>query len=364
MDLKHNNMLNSFIIDKLKFYININRGKSKFINLTYGDNVKLKKIQNEYKSIASIKISWNKLSITICPRKFLYHTNDNLYGLTLEEFKECLSKLQCLISEIEEALEIKAEHSIENAVITGIDLTKNIETEHLFHCYIPVFESIRPRQNLYYVKYRNTYEVDYNTVYFRSKKRTDNSYRLNIKIYNKVKELESRKVFIPIDLQGKNIMRFELSLINSKCIQDKLGIKTINDILNKGFTYLEDKRDEIIQEYLFHETLTEDIKCLNSLDDIDLAKKLKESSNKNNVLNYLIISGLEKIKYNYHKEVLISAGYTESNIDDQFKKVKTYIRQHKKHRNIEEPTIASLYKEIYMKYLKDSILTIKSKEVA
>lgn len=341
--------MKNLIVDYLKFNIRVKKPMQTYINLTYKEQGILMDITNKHK--AKFNIFRDNLIVSFCPYKFLYETEDNTRGVSYQELLRCFKKAEGIIKQIEERLNIIAETSIYKANINRIDLTKNIQTKELFHCYIPVFETLRPKQILNFSKVKHTIETHYSSVYFQSKVKTKGNRSLKVRIYDKNNELKSRKLFPAKENHNKNIMRIELELNNLKVIEQKLHIRTIEDLLNCGFNYLENKRDEILKEYLFYEHIENDTPCLNSLDDIELARKIRAENSRNALYKYTICKNLNKINYQYEKEILEKAGYKLKEIEKHHKDLKRYRRQF--HLKMNTPTIEELYKEIFLKLFVD-----------
>ena len=126
-------MFNKLIIDKLSIYSNISEKSSLISNREVNEYLK------NYGKKIDISIKHNKLWITLCPYKYLYKTNDNLNGVTFQEFKDIIERINDILLYIEDFYSIKTEDSLYNFSISGIDLTTNISGDYLFKSYISLF---------------------------------------------------------------------------------------------------------------------------------------------------------------------------------------------------------------------------------
>lgn len=351
---------NNLVLDNITFSLRVKKPNNTYINLTYLEEKQLNDIIKKYN--VSIYISHYWLKISICPPKFLYDTQNNLIGVTYQELIECLNKLDSVIEEIENTLHFTVETNILDANLARIDLTRNIIIDESFHTYIPGFEEIKAKQNLEFKKTMGIMETTYSTLYFQSKQRTRGNRCIDIKIYDKKMELNKKNIIVP-ELKDKNIMRFEVSLNGSKTIQNKLKIKTVKDLLDKGFDYLDEKRASILKEYLFYEHLDTDTPCLNSLEDIELARNIRAKEGRNGLINYMLVKNLISPNYKYELETLTKAGFKKDHIERTFKKLKQTRRVYKSPKENVNSTLI-LYKEIYNKLFKTNSITETTKNSA
>lgn len=342
-------MSENLIIDKLSIYSSLDRDST---ITTYRINEELRNYTKSNFLNLDISIKYNRLWLILCPYKFLYQTNNNLYGVTFQEFKDIITNLNMILKDLEGFYNIKTEENLLNFNISGIDLTINILTDYFFSSYIPLFNSIIPKSNLDYSKYRDIRETKEDScVYFMSKPRNNSSNNFTIRIYDKKEELNRRQVNIPTELEDKNIMRFELSFRNIKYIREKLGISKLIDIVSTGsFDYLEEKRIEILKDYLFHEVIDDGEHCLNSLNDIEIARMIKENKKRNYLLLIMLILSTDRINYRYLKDIFMTIDIGEAHINNVIKEIKEYKSLHRQsERTNQIPTISSLYEELFEK---------------
>lgn len=205
-----------------------------------------------------IRVKKQRIWINYNPEKFLNLTEDNLKGLTFEELLETTKEIQKLLDDISSICNITIEKSVEDFQISRIDLTQNIFTDYTFSEYIRMFENIKPNRKLSFIRvkaHEGHMEVkDYSTIYFRSKERTGRQNSFTITIYDKKEHFRAMKIPLDKEYENKNIMRFELSFNNSTTVNRKLNIKTLRDLTDDlNFTKLNERREEILNYYLFYE---------------------------------------------------------------------------------------------------------------
>ena len=316
------------------------------------NNKKIKQYLEKYGYKLNIKIRSNKIWVEICPYKFTNNTDNNLFGVTHTEFVSIVIRLESILKAIENLLHIKIDSNINDFKISEIELTQNLTTRYPFPTYIPVWESIRPKYQLNMEKARSTNNfavIEYpSTVYFKSKQLTNGKNSFTIRIYEKNKHLKDKKIPLIKEYSDLNIMRVELSFNNSNTVKEKLKITTVSDILkDTDFIELNNKRLDILHNYLFHEMLDSEADIVNTLNDIEVANKINAEHQRNKLYLTALIVSTGKIDYKYLNFLFLNNGLTQKNCAKYLKLIKKYKRLHGS--NKDKLTVASLYKEIYSK---------------
>ncbi|MEI8388267.1 MAG: hypothetical protein WCG23_00135 [bacterium] len=345
-------MSDKLIIDKLSIFSPIERD---CLPSLYRINEQLRHYGNNNFLNLNISVKHNKLWLTLCPYKFLYQSKENIKGITFSEFKDVIHNLNLILEDLVSIYNIKTEDNLLNFSISAIDLTTNIYADYFFKSYIPLFDSIKPKYNLRISKIRDIRATKEDScIYFMSKGKRASKNDFTIRIYDKKEEMKQNKINPLPELEDKNIMRFELSFRSTKYIKKKLDISKLIDILSmQSFDNLEEKRKEILKDYLFHEVIEDDRHCLNSLNDVEIARLIKEKQKRNSLITIMLLLSADTINYKYLKDIFMTIGMCETHINNEMKKIKRYKSLYRQNKTNNLPTIASLYEEIYCKLFSD-----------
>lgn len=344
-------MFGNIQIDKLRFSVRLNNSFDPSEALKQLNNVMSKHFRDNNYSVCYDKIYFR---LTFTPTLYL----DNV--LTIEEKPllnlEMISeeKLLTLLNQIYQVLG-------DEAVVTWIDLTKNIPTEHLALKYI---NAISKRQFKYpYKKNDCTSQCNNTTLYLSSLKRKDDIDSINtnrqICFYAKVEEVQSKTRAPFIDdiclsdeevaqipttnyqpetgrlfLQDLNILRCEqrykftnnikriTHYVSGSKDNDKLTLPILIKLLEQGTLY--QKLDEFytneLRQYVF-------------FDDIEEEKGIKLNKHEEMIKNMLLEN--DGIDINTFQYLFEEIGYKE-----QFKRSTKKILYN---------TIGQYYRELYIK---------------
>lgn len=132
---------------------------------------------------------------------------------------------------------------VKQAMLSRIDVQKNITLERKFSDYSMIFDSMN-LSRMHKRQYRQeTYLIE-------------NS-QIQLAVYDKIEEMVSKK----LDVSGfpENVARFEVRLLNKRKIKAMFGIECLGDVC-KNYSYVKDVYYEFLRKGIFNQDTVRQIK--------------------------------------------------------------------------------------------------------
>jgi len=283
----------------------------------------------------NLDISQRGLHIKFTPAKNFYGTN--YYSINSSQLKFISEEIQKTLKESDIHL------NLEESEVSRIDLCKNIHTDQPFIAYQELFS---------FLEGKRMKSTQYGS-YFRY----GNKSRQTV-FYDKIEELNNQHIDLKrYDIPQEDTLRGELRFLNKKTVKRDLPATKLVQLQNKD-TY-EDMRDSYrhyIKDLVFRSKGEDKLK-FNFRKEVELLKAIKEKSKRNAIVEYLSISGLEKVLLVYgslenFRSVLLESGfqrqYTYRQIRQMQDRLELKSRIDLKY-DTEENTLSHQYEEILTK---------------
>jgi len=288
--------------------------------------------------IAKIDIDMRGLKVEFNPA-VVCHGNNFLKIKDSQELKSSFDTIKALVKDT------GIECDFDSGNIQRIDLAKDREMAEPYLTYKQLFRFLEAK--------RATPRDFGETYYFTNKSR-------QVSFYDKIHEMESKNIKVAdFGIDGKNIMRCELRLLNSKTVVRNTGIHSIK-ALGQGdsFNNLGKVYNDVLSDFVFRDCNKGGQLRFNFLQEIDKLIYFKNTYKRNSLQRYLASYGIENVLRDYgsienFKSVMLQAGYDRTYVFKEMREIQKQVlvigEINEKYSS--KRTVQSLYDEVYSKVL-------------
>jgi len=293
----------------------------------------------------NIDINAKGLKVTLNPNRIHYSTN--YYSVDEKQCKEALSKVERDLQEKGFLMDFK------DTSLARIDIVKQIQTEHPFRAYTPLYRSLSGKR----MKSRELGTTTYN---YGNQSREIQCYDKIVQLVDDKKFKDEQFNYFGID-RNSNIARCELREKKSKPVLRDLNIQHISDFYRSGiFEHLTGRYRSLVSDLVFKKGIDESQLKFDFVNEIELLQAYKSAFQASDAIGKYIIfqfGGLDSLIEHYgsidnFRQSLLDAGfarktvYTILNGLEKGLSIVSDFRQAKRTSNI-----PMLYSELYDKLM-------------